>query len=86
MGADYVQIMTISEPHGTGGGCYVNRYEINGNAYKQTKPLPSPMPIVNQSEAVDPVARLKELRSLLDSGTITQAEFEQLKARLIKQQ
>ena len=85
MGADYVQIMTISEPHAA-PGCFVNTYKISGTAYKQTRPTPSPLPIVEQSSESALVKRLRELQSLRNDGVITQKEFEELKARAIKQQ
>jgi hypothetical protein len=34
LGADYVQIFTMSEPHPT-GGCFVNAYTITGTAYRK---------------------------------------------------
>jgi hypothetical protein len=34
MGADYVQIFTVSEPY-SANGCFVNLYKISGTAYKK---------------------------------------------------
>lgn len=84
MGADYVQIMTITEPHSE-PNCYDNRYKISGTAYKQTRASPSPVPIVETSDQSKIVKRLRELQSLRDDGVITQKEFEQLKARALKE-
>ena len=36
LGADYVQIYTVSEPH-PAGGCFVNAYTITGTAYRKQK-------------------------------------------------
>lgn len=85
MGADYVQIMTISEPHAA-PGCFVNTYKISGTAYKQIRSMPSPLPIIEQSSESAIVKRLRELQSLRNDGVITQKEFEELKSRAIKQE
>jgi hypothetical protein len=84
MGGDYVQVMTISEPHAA-PGCFVNTYEISGTAYKQARAMPSPTPIIEQSKTDPLVEKLRQLQSLKDEGIITKEEFEQLKARALKQ-
>jgi len=35
MGADYVQIFTVSEPYSATSSCFVNLYKISGTAYKK---------------------------------------------------
>lgn len=83
MGADYVQIMTISEPH-LAGDCFRNAYIISGSAYKQTADTPSPIPIVEKSNDSTIMRKLRELQSLRDDGVINQQEFEELKARVLE--
>lgn len=39
----------------------------------------------SQSDALNPMAKIKQLKELLDGGAISQAEFEEKKADLLKQ-
>lgn len=82
IGADFVQIFTITEPHFR-PGCFDNVYTISGSAYKKstsrynniTKPANS-----TNSSIVEKMATLKELR---DRSLITEDEFNfQLKKLL----
>ena len=78
MGGTYVQVMALHEPRQM-GDCFVNIYRISGNAYREAK-------IAAAAPArTDVVQQLRELQTLRDQGTITPAEFEKLKARLISQ-
>jgi membrane protease subunit (stomatin/prohibitin family) len=47
-------------------------------------PEPAPAP-VQQEAAVDTVGQLTQLKSLLDSGALTQAEFDAEKAKVLSQ-
>ena len=84
MGADYIQIFTISESDLT-SNCGNNIYKISGTAYKKVRNLPSPTPIVNQTIGnVDVVTeKLKTLSDLLSKGMITQADFDVQKKKLL---
>jgi hypothetical protein len=84
MGADYVQIFTITEPH-LDSDCYNNIYKISGTAYKKVRDLPSPTPIVNQTTGNNDLVedKLKTLNKLLADGLITQKEFDDQKQKLL---
>jgi hypothetical protein len=84
MGADYVQIFTITEPH-LDSDCYNNIYKISGTAYKKVRDLPSPTPIVNQTTGNNDLIedKLKTLNKLLADGLIKQKEFDEQKQKLL---
>ena len=76
MGGSYVQVMALHEPRHM-GDCFVNIYRISGTAYREAK-------IAAAAPArTDVVQQLRELQTMRDQGTITPAEFEKLKARII---
>ena len=54
--------------------------EQGRNPYEQQAPPPEPAPA---APAADPIAQLKQLGELRDSGVLTEAEFEQQKARIL---
>ena len=83
-GVDYVQIITIEKPHAT-FGCFVNTYQINGIGYRKVRNLPSPTPILNQSEENNPtVEKMRLLKQLCDEGLITEKQFEEKQQELLK--
>jgi hypothetical protein len=57
------------------GECFVNVYRITGTAYREAK---------TAAAGNEVVQALRELQSLRDAGTITQPEFEKLKANMIR--
>lgn len=74
MGGTHVQVQALHEPRQM-GECFVNVYRITGTAYREAKTAAS---------GSDVVQALRELQSLRDAGTITQSEFERLKANMIR--
>lgn len=48
--------------------------------YEQQAPAPAPAPA---APAADPIAQLKELGELRDSGVLTEAEFAAQKAKIL---
>lgn len=81
-GGDYVQIFTLTEPHFR-PGCFDNVYTINGTLFKKTSDRPSPVPIVD-IDKVSGIEKLRKLKSLLDEGVITQEEFDEEKAKILR--
>lgn len=58
-----------------------NRWaEKDAQQYAEQAPPPAPAPA---APAVDPIAQLKELGELRDSGVLTEAEFEAQKAKIL---
>ncbi len=87
MGADYVAITTITEPHLANPSCFANPYTISGMAYRKIATAPSPIPIQNvegSSTEVDLVERLRELHDLYEAGALSDEEFERAKAKLLE--
>ena len=74
MGGTHVQVQALHEPRQM-GECFVNVYRISGTAYREAK---------SAAASGDVVQSLRELQKLRDAGTITQAEFEKLKANVIR--
>ena len=74
MGGTHVQVQALHEPRQM-GECFVNVYRITGTAYREAKAA---------SGSGDVVQSLRELQKLREAGTITQPEFEKLKASLIR--
>ena len=74
MGGTHVQVQALHEPRQM-GECFVNVYRISGTAYREGK---------SASASGDVVQSLRELQKLREAGTITQPEFEKLKANLIR--
>jgi len=88
MQADYAQIITISEPH-LSGGCYVNLYRISANAYKKTKESPSPTHISNVTNATDRGIKgtlseqLRELNELKRDGLLSEDEYQEQRKKIL---
>jgi hypothetical protein len=74
MGGTHVQVQALHEPRQM-GECFVNVYRITGTAYREAK---------TAAAGNEVVQALRELQSLRDAGTITQPEFEKLKANMIR--
>jgi TPP-dependent pyruvate/acetoin dehydrogenase alpha subunit len=47
-------------------------------------PAPAPAADPNESSQTDPVERMRRLKSLLSEGLISEAEFEQKRAQILK--
>lgn len=87
MGASYVAITTITQPHLATQGCFANAYVISGMAYRKVADTPSPVQIREvgkSSTAGDLVEKLGKLDDLHRSGALTDEEFQQAKERLLK--
>jgi hypothetical protein len=87
MGADYVSIVAITEPHQEGEHCFANPYVISGVAYRKTAVAPSPVAV--QPVAASPgdaglVEKLRELSDLHRAGALTDEEFARAKAKLLE--
>lgn len=85
----YGQLTTVVKPHlNDGGGCFENKYEIRAVAYRKVKKRPEPKPVIvhvgNTEEEVF-TKKMRELKSLLDDGILTPAEYEGQKAKLLEQ-
>ena len=52
--------------------------------YAPPPPAPAPAPPAAAAPAVDPITALTQLKSLLDSGVLTQAEFDAQKQRVLE--
>jgi hypothetical protein len=81
-GGDYVQIITLTEPH-LRGDCFANAYTINGTLFKKIAGSPSPLSIVEKS-VQSGTSKIKELKSLLDDGAITKEEFDIQKRKVLE--
>jgi hypothetical protein len=81
-GGDYVQLVTLTEPH-LRGNCMDNVYTISGTLYKKTSDSPSPLQIVEKS-AKSGNDKLRELKKLLDDGIITKEEFDAHKHKILE--
>lgn len=82
LGGDIVQIFTMKEPH-LRGECFDNTYTISGTLFKKISDAPSPLPIIEKSSKSN-VDKLRELKSLLDSGVITTDEFNSQKRKILE--
>ncbi|TRZ89904.1 MAG: hypothetical protein D4R88_04580 [Methanosarcinales archaeon] len=76
LGADYVQIFTITEPHYR-PNCFDNEYKLSGTAYKKVRDLPSPTPIINKSPNDNALEKLRTLKQMKDEGLITEQEYQE---------
>ena len=68
----------------------VNRHQQQKAAQQQAAaqpaaPAPAAAPVEAPSGADDPIAKLKELASLKDQGILTEAEFNDQKAKILAQ-
>jgi hypothetical protein len=52
--------------------------------YAPPPPAPAPAPPAAAASAVDPITALTQLKALLDSGVLTQAEFDAQKQRVLE--
>ena len=87
MGANYVAIITITQPHRANQYCFANAYSISGMAYRKVADAPSPIQIreVGKSPVEgDLVDKLRKLDDLRRSGALTDEEFQRAKERLLK--
>jgi len=82
MDGDYAQIISLTEPH-LRGDCFDNEYVIRATAYKKVRNQPSPVPIIESGEETL-TKKLRELKSLLDDGILTQKEYEAQKTKLLE--
>ena len=87
MGASYVAIITITQPHRANQYCFANAYSISGMAYRKVADAPSPIQIREvgkspvESDLVDKLRKLDDLRR---SGALTDEEFQRAKEHLLK--
>jgi hypothetical protein len=87
MGADYVSITKITEPHLANPNCFANPYVISGMVYRKTSESPSPVAIQTiepTGDQQDLVEKLSELHRLHQAGALTNDEYERAKTRLLK--
>ena len=82
MGGDYAQLISLIEPHSI-GGCFHNEYALRATAYKKIGTSPTPTPIVVTGKDNN-TKILRELKSLLDDGILSQTEFDNQKAKLLE--
>lgn len=82
LGGDYVQILSLSEPH-LRGGCFDNTYKINGTLFKKVSDHPTPVR-VKEEPSINNIEKLRNIKSLLDDKIITQEEFDSQKAQILK--
>lgn len=85
MGGNYVQLVTISEPH-RAGGCFVNEYRVSANVYRKVRDQPTiaPVPVTVTNQESMP-QKLRELKKLHDDGVLSDTEYETQKARVLQQ-
>lgn len=81
-GGDYAHITSKVEPH-QNGNCFENEYKLDATAYKRIRDIPAYAPVVNTEEE-DLTKKLRELKALLDDDILTQAEFDEQKAKLLE--
>lgn len=79
IGGDYAKVTKVTKPHQR-GDCFDNLYRIEAIAYKRIHNIPVPAGAVDEES---PATRLRDLKALLDDGILTQAEYEEQKARLL---
>ena len=85
LGGDYAQVTNVSKPH-LDGGCYVNEYEIQAIIYKKVSSKPKALHVEKSIEEKDEelfTKKMRELKSLLDDGVLTQKEYDGQKAKLL---
>jgi hypothetical protein len=78
LNGDYAQITSVTEPH-LDGGCFDNKYTILALAYKKM----SQEEVLKKSDEENFTKKMRELKSLLDDGVLTQKEYEQQKSKLL---
>jgi len=85
LGADYVQIFTITEPHYR-PGCFDNLYKISGTAYKKVRKAPSPLPISTPGNAAQGKTlseQLRELQQLRQEGLLSEEEYQNQRRKVL---
>jgi hypothetical protein len=82
MGGDYAQIITLTEPH-LSGGCFDNKYSIRATVYKKVREQSSPVRIEDAGEE-KLTKKLRELKKLLDDGVLSKQEYEIQKTKLLE--
>jgi type IV pilus biogenesis protein CpaD/CtpE len=75
MGGTHVQVMALYEPRQM-GDCFVNIYRVSGTAYRQAK-------ATSVAPGSDVVQQLRDLQRMRQEGTISEQDYERLKARII---
>lgn len=78
LNGDYAQITAVTEPH-LEGGCFNNKYTVLALAYKKM----SKEEILKKSDEENFTKKMRELKSLLDDGILSQEEYEQQKSKLL---
>lgn len=79
----YGQLTKVVKPHlDDGGGCFNNEYEIRAVAYRK---LTKPKVVLHEESNEEEVftKKMRELKSLLDDGVLTQKEYDGQKAKLL---
>lgn len=85
MGADHIQIFTINQPY-LSGDCFVNRFSINGTAFKKVREQPSPTQISTSEKNEKTLSdKLRELQKMKEDGLITETEYQQLRQKALNQ-
>jgi hypothetical protein len=85
MGADYVQIFTINQPH-LSGNCFDNLYSISGTAFKKIREQPSPTQISTPEKAERNLSdKLREFKKLKEDGLISEKEYIELRKKALNQ-
>lgn len=85
IGTNYVQIITITEPHFV-PGCFDNVYKISWTAYKKVRESPSPTPIstVSGTNTQKSLAeQLHELHQLRQEGFLTEEEYREQRKKVL---
>jgi len=84
---DYAQITTVTKPH-LDGGCYDNRYSLMALVYRKSNGAISSTQTssinTNSQEEVF-TKKMRELKSLLNDGVLSQEEYDMQKAKLLEQ-
>lgn len=84
IGADFVQIMTVTEPH-VRPFCFDNVYRISGNAYRKVGDAPKSTTASPPTSAATRSAtqKLQELQDLRDKKLITADEYEKMRKQIL---
>ena len=80
---DYAQITAVTKPH-LDGGCFKNEYEIMALVYRKADPKPIQILVANSEEEVF-TKKMRELKSMLNDGVLTQDEYNSQKVKLLNQ-
>ena len=85
LNGDYAQITSITKPH-LDGGCYDNEYKIMALIYKKSDSNSNIIKsTVNNSDEEIFTKKMRELKSMLDDGILTQNEYNAQKSKLLEQ-